>query len=987
MRALVCAATLALVVFAACSGESEEEPGHELRAAGDSITAELAGGEVHRYPIPLEQDQFLAVEIEQQGVDLVAELFDPAGNAMLRADRAISDRGPERLLAVAPADGAYSLTLTAGRRSGRYRARILELRPATGRDRRVADTYQRFLEATALRRTDLDEAVAGWSEALEVWRELGEAEFEGEVLHRLGSAAFARREYRQATELYLAAAAAFARIGSRRWESIVRGNAGASLIELAQPDEALVQYGLSLDLARSEADVLNQAKAHNGLGLVHENRGELQQALDHYEQALELWDPESSLRPHTLHNLGVLLGGRFRDSRRGRGLLIEARDAWATRHAAQKIRTLNQLGKLDVEEGRYEEARGHFEQALALQEDDPCAQAVTLARLAVVEGATGAPAGAEHVDRAFGILDRQTCMREEPTVHLLGAERAAILGDPATASARYRRCQEIFSDRGDRTGLAECLAGLAHAERALGSRRAALEASQQALDILESVRPRVLRTDLRTGFFTTAHDLVELQIHLWMELEEPGRALLAAERGRARALQDLLVEAGAGLRSADPALAAQAKSLQTRLNGLETQRLKLRETTGDRAETLRRQIDALVRELESVRGEMRRGRSEDSGLFEPRTPSVEEIQALLDEDTLLLEYRLGEAASTVWAVDRDTLEAFPLPPALEIERVAMEAASWIRSLEWPGEPPQVLCELSRILLGPVASRLAGRRLVLVPDGALENLSFAALPVPDPESGSCATAPPLVAEHEIAYLPSASTLAVQRARLRDRPPAPEGLAVVADPVYDPDDGRFQPLPHSGDEADALLAVFPSARVFTGPAASRETVLSDALAGFRVVHFATHGVLDPQRPLLSHLALSQLDAKGQPIEGVLPAHEIYDLDLPAELVVLSACDTALGRQIPGEGQVAGLPRAFLHAGAARVLVSLWDVEDASTRDLMARFYEGLMTRSLPPAEALREAQLALHRAGSRPNQWAGFVLQGDWRPFSLATDFPD
>jgi CHAT domain-containing protein len=194
-----------------------------------------------------------------------------------------------------------------------------------------------------------------------------------------------------------------------------------------------------------------------------------------------------------------------------------------------------------------------------------------------------------------------------------------------------------------------------------------------------------------------------------------------------------------------------------------------------------------------------------------------------------------------------------------------------------------------------------------------------------------------------------------------------LAVVADE---------RRLPGAGQEAAAILAGLPKDKVLkaTGPESSRQTVMGGALRRFRIVHFATHGELDAEQPLLSALDLA---------DGPLPAHEIYDLDLPAELAVLSACETALGRDVPGEGLVSGLPRAFLYAGAARVVVSLWEVDDQRTRDLMVRFYHGLRERK-PPAAALQAAQLALRRAGRPPREWAGFVLLGDWRPLPPFTE---
>jgi CHAT domain-containing protein len=284
--------------------------------------------------------------------------------------------------------------------------------------------------------------------------------------------------------------------------------------------------------------------------------------------------------------------------------------------------------------------------------------------------------------------------------------------------------------------------------------------------------------------------------------------------------------------------------------------------------------------------------------------------------------------------------------------------------------PRVLCELSQMLLAPVADSLKHhRRLAVVADGALEVLPFAALPVPG-DPAVCAQAPLLVDSHEIVSLPSASALLTQRRLLAGRRPAPGWLAVVANPLYAP--GQAPSLPGSAQEAKAITDGLPAGKVFvaTGPDASWQTVTSGRLKRFRILHFATHGTLNAEEPLLSSLALSQ--------GGRLSAHEIYDLDLPAELVVLSACKTALGRDVPGEGLVSGLPRAFLYAGAARVLVSLWDVDDRSTRDLMILFYRSLFDQGLPPARALQEAQRTLRQAGRPPYQWAGFVLLGDWRP---------
>ncbi|MDQ3011218.1 MAG: CHAT domain-containing protein, partial [Acidobacteriota bacterium] len=288
--------------------------------------------------------------------------------------------------------------------------------------------------------------------------------------------------------------------------------------------------------------------------------------------------------------------------------------------------------------------------------------------------------------------------------------------------------------------------------------------------------------------------------------------------------------------------------------------------------------------------------------------------------------------------------------------------------------------------------------------------------------------PLVANYEIVNLPSASTLAVLRRELKGRELAPKTLAVFADPVFEPEDervpkdvrdrlaresqtpasgkekpaeaalavdeltrairdvgldgerGGLRRLPYTRDEANAILAFAPAAGRFSAMdfEANQEAATGAELGQYRYVHFATHGLIDNQTPELSGLVLSQLDAQGRNQDGYLRMVEIYNLNLPAELVVLSACKTGLGKEVRGEGLMS-LTRGFMFAGAARVVVSLWDVNDKSTASLMGELYRGLLERQLRPSAALREAQLKMlkSREWAAPYYWAAFVQHGEPR----------
>jgi CHAT domain-containing protein/tetratricopeptide (TPR) repeat protein len=994
------------LVLASCGGTDRTTgidrawPRGELRSGGKRVEAPLKVGEVHRYELPLKKGVLLRLVVDQQGIDATVALADPAGAVILEADRLINDRGPELVLAVAQRTGIHTLTVSglAGG-PGRYAAHIEALRPATEADRRSAEAYRIFTGAESLEKKDPEKAMAARERALVTWQELGEVALEAEALERIARYHYRRGEYRQGATLYNEAADAFARAGDPRWEAIARTNVGANLLPLAEMRAATEQYDRALALAGQEDDRLTQAKALHGLGQIAQEEGDLQQAFDRYREALSLWPKNDRKRPHTLHNLGVL-SRDLGDERGGRDLLLEALGTWQPQELAWRATTLSQLGRLAQESGHLDEARRYFKDALSL-EPGGCGSAVKLARLALVEQTLKARTAADQrLAEALRVVDSRSCSRSAPTVHQYAAAIAEQRGEGAEARAEYQHSQALFAAQGDRMGEAQALTGLARSERALGDRRAALQSSRQALDILEGVRPTVLREDLRMSFFATVQGLFDFHIDLLMDMGEEEEAWATAERARARTLGDLLTEKGASPPGDGAATepAKRERDLQRRLNLLESQRLSASEDDKGKLRSLRRSITTLVADLESARGELRRRNPRRASLLRPEPVSLAVVRReLLDGETVLLEYRLGEPASTLWAISRDAFVTARLPPRHELERRAREAASQISSSEWPRRYPPALCELSRALLGGVAPVFAHRRLVVIADGALAGLPFGALPDPvDP--AVCAGAPALVDTHEIAYLPSVAVLLTQRRLLAGRPPAPRWLAEVADPVYERGDPRLgspasgdaesrggpvpslHRLPGSGQEAKAIADLLPADKVFLarGFDASRQTVTGGALAGFRIVHFATHGVFDAEQPMLSSLALSQLDAAGRPVAGFLYAHEIYDLDLPAELVTLSACQTASGREVPGEGLVSGLPRAFLYAGAARVLMSLWKVDDRGTRDLMILFYRGLLDRNLAPAQALQEAQRDLRRSGHPPRQWAGFVLLGDWRP---------
>jgi CHAT domain-containing protein len=395
-------------------------------------------------------------------------------------------------------------------------------------------------------------------------------------------------------------------------------------------------------------------------------------------------------------------------------------------------------------------------------------------------------------------------------------------------------------------------------------------------------------------------------------------------------------------------------------------------------------------------------------LTQPRPLAVSDLQRFLGPDTILLEYFLGDSRSFLWAVTHNALVTFELPKREEIENAARRLYETLSSAQKRAPASRTLTlQLGTMLLGPVADAIENKRLVVVADGALQYIPFTALRLPER----------VIAHHEVLYAPSASALASLRTDASSRNRPSMTLAVFADPVFDKNDERvtgigvrsprIEPvardtdtvmpldiavrdagidgsvlarLPFTRREANAILPLVPrrKRKAALDFDASRATAFGKDLANYRIVHFATHALIDSRRPEFSGIVLSLVDTRGREQDGFLSATEIFNLKLGADLVILSACRTALGQDVRSEGLV-GLTRGFMYAGVPRVVASLWKVDDAATAELMRLFYEGMLgPKKLRPAAALRQAQMALARTPqwSAPYYWAAFVLQGEW-----------
>jgi CHAT domain-containing protein/Tfp pilus assembly protein PilF len=832
--------------------------------------------------------------------------------------------------------------------------------------------------------------------------------------------------------------------------------------------EAEQDFAQALELRRRLAPgSLALAASLTDLGVLARARGNLATAELCLRQALQI---RRRLAPHSLavadslHNLGIVLWLRddldgaqdyFEQTLRMRRKLIPGSPSLA--------QSLIWQGLLCMRREQLTASQAYFEQALELLDKDlspdSLAVAAVLSNLGNVARVHGELAlSQEYYRKALAIQDRQAPDSPAEAGNLLslgGLVRQQ--GNLAAAETYYRRALAIQEQKvPDSSAHAAVLFSLASLLRQENKREDAERLYAQGVDVLERQTARLGGTpEERSVFRARYENNYKDYVDLLVALGHTEMALRVLERARAWALLETLARAQVSLHGRhDSGLDRTKHSLEEEIGARLSYRIRLLDG---------RHTEAQLSELERRLAELRdRYRETDqqillqnpayAALTHPQTLTGQQIQDLLDDDTLLLEYSLGPGASHVWAVTRTTLAVYGLPARNIIEQAVsrvreLMTARGLRPKESDArrrkrlmladaQYPAAARELSRLVLGPVAGLLGNRRIVIVSDGALQYLPFAALPAPSGQaSGSAPRSSadvhdsadsadtPLVMQHEVTNLPSASVLAELRRQALERIPPPKAVAVLADPVFDSRDERIERsaandaaseltsssnkvlerplaagLRQAAAGADRTAAVYLDRLLWTRleaaqilkvtPAgeglqaldfeASRATALSPVLSQYRIVHFATHAVSDSEHPERSGLVLSLFDRHGQPQNGFLGLEQIYSLNLPADLVVLSACDTGLGREVGGEGLV-GLVRGFMYAGATRVMASLWSVDDEVTAQLMAHFYKSLEQDGLSPAAALRAAQIEVRKQGrwSSPYYWAGFQIEGEWR----------
>jgi len=836
------------------------------------------------------------------------------------------------------------------------------------------------------------------------YEERGDEHGLAEVLKFIGYTHYTRGNFAGAEPPWNKSASLFLRSGDWGDELDVRQNLAANAAEQGYLAKAIDTFSYIRDQIPTGRNAELEANVLENLGAVHRDFGDIDEALQAYSRALALRQGlgDGTHISQSLRGLGstYYVSGEYERARAFLNrALAAARDAGDGRSQAAILTYLGNIAFLEAD----------YDVALELHRDAErltnSAQGRAVRRLLIAKDL----AASGHQTEALATAEEVVASSADLPVVLADAHSQVgrshvALGEYAAAADHLQLALSAYRLLHLQEGEADALNGLALAAHGAGQEAEAAAYGEAALDRIENLRVKVSAPELRALYSAAQRGFYETQIDLLMSRgqETDDDTLLAAlsvsERGRARMLVDLLAAARVVSNDALDAEARSRKStLYEELSARSRQRDRLLASPlddGEASETL----DALLREIATFENELT--------LLDTRSPANpalpatlltgSEIQHLLESGSVLLQYELGSRRSFVWVVTRDSIDAVELAPRVVIEAAARDALSSLHTgTVSPARRTAALQALSDQVLTPVADLLGADRVLIAADGALHYVPFSVLPVMR-EGASV----PLISTREVISVPSMSALAAQRARRSTEAPS-KTLAIFADPVFERTDERLTQmkaaataasgdelmtrssfelhrLRYSGLEARNIAALVPETRRFVseGFLATRETVLRADLNQYRYVHFATHGLVDSRYPALSALALSQFDRDGHALAGFLRLDDIYSLDLSADLVVLSACDTALGREIRGEGLV-GLTQAFLYAGTKGLMLSLWQVSDSATAVFMSRFYEQMIKNGAPPAEALRAAQLSM-AAESRwadPYYWGAFILLGD------------
>lgn len=1025
---------------------------------GKPIERELSGGESHSYQLNVAAGNYACVTVDQKGIDVVASLFGPDGKLITAVDSPNGSNGVEPVYIVADAAGTYRIAVTSfdkGARPGRYEVKFVEQRAATQMDRKRLAARGAYDEANKLQSQNTPDSLAAalkeFEVALDLYRVIQDPTEQFTVLIGMGITEVTMHRSRQALEHFDQALVIAHALGDKFRQGRALQRTAMAYVELDQWEKALQVSEESLRLYQATGDKNNEANMLRYAGDIYDHLGEWEKALQTSGEALKIYQAthDQNNEAEILRKIGTIYNnlGEFEKAREYIWPVVRISQALKDRDGEAKA--LESIGYTYHLQEEPQKVLEYYLEALRIWQDlkNRRKEAAIQSFIAGEYARAGERQKAvTHAAQALQLIQGAGNKTTEATVLINIGHAYYTLAEFEKALGFYEEPLRYWELTANRRNEAITHSHIAAALRDLGRLDEAKAHIEKAIALLEFIREQASSAETQTSLVANFFLFYELYIDVLMRLHaahpQAGNDLTAlafTEKVKLRSLVALLAQARVNLSEGiDSALLERKRNIDARITAqLDDMAKRLKGGyTNEQRKLAERKLDALKSEQRRVQAEVVARSSRYASLTAPQPLDIKELQQqVLDDNSILLEFELGKDRSYLWAVTRDKVLSYQLPPKEKIEAQARRVYELLTARQpapkltvGQQRKREVAADLqyktearvlSTMLLAPVAAQLGSKRLVIVADGALQYVPFAVLPSPTQTAGEPR---PLILDHEIVNLPSASVLAALRRELVDRKPAAKTVAILADPVFEANDARvklsldahkssdgvqdqvlnasadaavkrallsvrggegnlnLRRLLFSREEAEAIISLTSKQSNLEALdfRANRKLAMSDELSRYRIVHFSTHGLLDSHHPELSGLVLSLVDEAGRPQDGFLRLHEIYTLKLNADLVVLSACQTGLGQEVRGEGLI-GLVRGFMYAGAPRVMASMWEVDDAATAELMKLFYKSVLQEKLTPAAALRAAQIKMltKRHWQAPYYWGAFMLQGEWR----------
>ncbi|MBD2363427.1 tetratricopeptide repeat protein [Anabaena minutissima FACHB-250] len=834
------------------------------------------------------------------------------------------------------------------------------------------------------------EALKYYNQALPLLRAVGDRRVEAATLNNIGSVYDSLGEKQEALKYYNQALPLFRAVEDRRGEASTLTGIGSVYDSLGEKQEALKYYNQALPLFRAVEDRRGEATTLTGIGSVYDSLGEKQEALKYYNQALPLFRAVGNRggEATTLNNIGLVYSdlGEKQEALKYYNQALPLSRAVGDRRG--EATTLNNLGLVYSDLGEKQEALKYYNQALPLSRavEDRGGEAITLLNLAYLERDRGNLEQARtHIQAAIDIIeDLRTKIIDQKlrTSYFASVQNyykfytdLLMRLHKKYPSQGYDALALHISERSRTRGLVELL-------------------TQANVDIRKNVDPKVIAEERRLNLLLDAR---EQQLSQLYSQKQPPTQLITATKQQIATLLKQQEDLENKIRTTNPEYAALKYPEPLTLPQIQQQ--------------LDKDTVLLQYSLDKDRSYLWLVTPNSLNTYElPGSEQIEKVARNLHQQLtrpLIVgatpeEQAQSLADTTKAAKELSQIILAPVAGKLETKRLVVVADGVLHKI-----PFAVLSDLT-----PQPPSLPGKgeqEKEQKQEQAQENNKL-----PSPLRGGVGGGvnyQPLLVNHEIITLPSVTSLATHRQQLKGRKPAPKTLAVLADPVFSANDervtGKAPPksasldlelersalqrslnninrsaldrLPGTRQEANAVLKMVSpqeSLQAFDFDA-NYNFVTSQQLSQYRLLLFATHGIFDDTNPELSGIVTSLVDKDGKAQKGFLRLNDIFNLDLPAELIVLSACESGLGKEVQGEGLI-GLTRGLMYAGSARIVVSLWKVNDQATSLLMQELYTQILREGKTPAVALREAQLKLwqQKQWQNPRFWSAFTIQGKW-----------